>query len=87
MLGSLDELLTGTGFSITPVVGFVAGGAFVAKPDPDEVASVFEVPLDFILDAANIDLDATASGSARAFAPTSSTTAATESGARPRRFS
>ncbi len=53
VLGSLDELLTGTGFSITPVVGYVAGGAFVAKPDPDEVASVFEVPLDFILDAAN----------------------------------
>src|SRR4029079_3933838 len=53
VLGSLDELLTGTVFSITPVVGYVAGGEFFAKPDPDEVASVFEVPLEFILDAAN----------------------------------
>ena len=48
------------------------GRRFIAKPDPDEVASVFEVPLDFVLDAANIDLDPTASGSARAFAPTRS---------------
>ena len=54
VLGPLDELLTGTGFSITPVVGHVAGGSFVARPDPDEVASVFEVPLDFILEPANI---------------------------------
>jgi 8-oxo-dGTP pyrophosphatase MutT (NUDIX family) len=53
VLGSLDDLLTGTGFSITPVVGHVANGAFVAAPDADEVASVFEVPLDFVLDAAN----------------------------------
>jgi 8-oxo-dGTP pyrophosphatase MutT (NUDIX family) len=53
VLGSLDDLLTGTGFSITPVVGYVARGAFVATPDPDEVASVFEVPLAFILDPAN----------------------------------
>jgi 8-oxo-dGTP pyrophosphatase MutT (NUDIX family) len=53
VLGSLDDLLTGTGFSITPIVGYVANGAFVAVPDADEVASVFEVPLDFILDAAN----------------------------------
>jgi len=53
VLGSLDELLTGTGFSITPVVGYVARAAFVATPDPDEVAGVFEVPLEFILDPRN----------------------------------
>ena len=53
VLGSLDELLTGTGFSITPVVGYVARSSFVAAPDPDEVAGVFEVPLDFILDPQN----------------------------------
>jgi hypothetical protein len=39
---------------ITPVVGYVAGGDFVATPDPTEVASVFEVPLDFILEPANV---------------------------------
>jgi 8-oxo-dGTP pyrophosphatase MutT (NUDIX family) len=54
VLGSLDDLLTGTGFLITPVVGYVAGGDFVATPDPTEVASVFEVPLDFILEPANV---------------------------------
>jgi 8-oxo-dGTP pyrophosphatase MutT (NUDIX family) len=50
VLGSLDGFLTGTGFTITPVVGYVADPSFVAVPDPREVASVFEVPLDVILD-------------------------------------
>jgi 8-oxo-dGTP pyrophosphatase MutT (NUDIX family) len=54
VLGSLDELLTGTGFSITPVVGYVATRAFVATPDPTEVASVFEVPLELVLEPANL---------------------------------
>jgi 8-oxo-dGTP pyrophosphatase MutT (NUDIX family) len=42
--GELDTLITGTGFSVTPVVGFIAG-PFVARPDPAEVTAVFEVPL------------------------------------------
>jgi 8-oxo-dGTP pyrophosphatase MutT (NUDIX family) len=50
VLGSLDGFLTGTGFTITPVVGYVADPAFVPAPDPHEVASVFEVPLEIILD-------------------------------------
>jgi 8-oxo-dGTP pyrophosphatase MutT (NUDIX family) len=54
VLGALDDLLTGTGFLITPVVGHVASGEFVAAPDPTEVASVFEVPLDFICEPASI---------------------------------
>ena len=54
VLGFLDELLTGTGFLIKPVVGYVAAGSFVATPDPTEVASVFEVPLDVIVDPANL---------------------------------
>ena len=53
VLGALDELLTGTGFLIKPIVGYVAAGSFVATPDPIEVASVFEVPLEFIADPAN----------------------------------
>ncbi|HEY8521345.1 MAG TPA: CoA pyrophosphatase [Gammaproteobacteria bacterium] len=47
--GCLDPHLTGTGFVVTPVVGFVAG-SFVARPDPAEVAGVFEVPLDYVLE-------------------------------------
>lgn len=42
--GELDTLLTGTGFNVTPVVGFLTG-PFVARPDPAEVTDVFEVPL------------------------------------------
>lgn len=52
IIGRLDTWLTGTGFEITPVVGFVQPPpAFV--PDPVEVAEVFEVPLDFVLDPRN----------------------------------
>lgn len=46
--GCLDPHLTGTGFLVTPVVGFVAR-SFVARPDPAEVAGVFEVPLHHVL--------------------------------------
>ncbi len=48
--GSLGAFLTGTGFRVTPVVGFVAR-RFRASPDPGEVAAVFEVPLELILAA------------------------------------
>jgi 8-oxo-dGTP pyrophosphatase MutT (NUDIX family) len=50
--GYLDRYLTGTGFDIQPVVGVLAEG-FTLQPDPREVASVFEVPLAFLLDPAN----------------------------------
>jgi 8-oxo-dGTP pyrophosphatase MutT (NUDIX family) len=49
VLGTLDVFVTGTGFSITPVVGFVHGHAFEAVPDPQEVATVFELPLDRVV--------------------------------------
>lgn len=52
IVGSLDNYVTGTGFLITPVVGFVAP-PFELKPDPREVADIFEVPLAFFLDPAN----------------------------------
>ena len=41
-----------TGFALTPVVGFLPA-SIVLIPDPIEVAEVFEVPLDFILDPVN----------------------------------
>ena len=50
VVGSLDEFITGTGFAVMPVVGVVTDHEFVAKPDPREVAGVFEVPLGVILD-------------------------------------
>jgi len=44
--------MTGSGFSITPVVGVVAP-PFTLTPQVREVAETFEVPLDFLLDPAN----------------------------------
>ncbi len=43
---------TGTGFHVTPVVGFVAAG-FKPAPNPEEVADVFETPFGFLMDPAN----------------------------------
>ena len=51
--GCLDLHATGTGFSVTPVVGFISRG-FEPKADPAEVKEVFEVPLDFFLDNSNV---------------------------------
>lgn len=48
VVGTLPEHVTGTGFAVTPVVGFVAAG-FRPQPDPAEVETVFDVPLDVIL--------------------------------------
>lgn len=52
IVGTLAPYRTGTGYRITPVVGFVAP-PFDLAPDPAEVAEVFEVPLAFVLDTAN----------------------------------
>ena len=52
-LGYLDPLLTVTGFRVVPLVGFVASD-YEARPDPNEVAEVFEVPLGLLLDPANL---------------------------------
>jgi 8-oxo-dGTP pyrophosphatase MutT (NUDIX family) len=52
VIGALDTYETGTGFSITPIVGVVRPG-FTLTLQADEVAQVFEVPLDFFLDPSN----------------------------------
>ncbi|MCR9270772.1 MAG: CoA pyrophosphatase [Henriciella sp.] len=44
--------VTGTAFRITPVLG-VLPADFEARPDPTEVADVFEAPLDFLFNTAN----------------------------------
>jgi len=43
---------TGTGYHITPVVGFVAPG-FTLTVNPQEVAEVFETPFEFLMDPIN----------------------------------
>ncbi len=52
VIGAVDPYRTVTGFEVTPVVGLVAPDlSLVAQQD--EVADVFEVPIDFVLDPAN----------------------------------
>lgn len=43
---------TGTGYHVTPVVGFVSPG-FQLTPNPDEVALIFETPFGFLMDPSN----------------------------------
>lgn len=50
--GTHPNFLTGTGFSMEPVIGLIKPG-FELKPDITEVAEVFEVPLSFLMDPAN----------------------------------
>jgi len=52
-LGYLDPFITISGFRVTPVVA-VVDPDFIARPEPGEVAEVFEVPLDFLMDPANL---------------------------------
>jgi 8-oxo-dGTP pyrophosphatase MutT (NUDIX family) len=52
LLGRLDTYVTRTGFSVEPVVGLLTP-PLTLKPDPHEVAEVFEAPLDFLIDPAN----------------------------------
>jgi len=52
VLARLPEYFTRTGFRVTPVVGLIQPPLELV-PDAREVDEVFEVPLDFILDAAN----------------------------------
>lgn len=52
-LGFLDVFETISGYCVTPVVARIASHARLV-PSPDEVAEVFEVPLDFFLEPANL---------------------------------
>lgn len=52
VVGRLDTYITRTGFLVVPVVGIVEP-PFTLTPDAHEVAEIFEVPLDFLLDRRN----------------------------------
>lgn len=51
--GYLDPLSTITGYRVLPVVARIDAD-FVATPDPNEVAAVFEVPLDYLMTPDNL---------------------------------
>lgn len=52
LAGLSSTYQTGTGFDITPVVGFVRPGLSLT-PNPDEVADIFETPFAFLMDPDN----------------------------------
>ena len=52
VIGEADSYRTVTGFQVTPVIGIIPPDQ-VFTPSEAEVASVFEVPLAFLLDEAN----------------------------------
>lgn len=52
VLGRLPVYVTGTAYSVTPVVGLVSPDVQY-RPNPYEVADVFEVPLAFLLNPAH----------------------------------
>lgn len=53
IFGQMPQYHTGTGFSVSPMIGFVQC-PYELVPDPGEVADIFDVPLDFILDPRNM---------------------------------
>lgn len=56
IFGQMPQYNTGTGFSVSPLIGFVQTPCDLL-PDPGEVAKIFDVPLDFILDPQNMRLE------------------------------
>ena len=56
ILGRLNSRETGSGFRVVPVVGLIKP-PFTLVPDPREVAGIFEVPLDFVMEPANHRLE------------------------------
>ena len=52
VIGMLPQYRTATGYDVTPVIALIQP-PFSLKPDPFEVASIFEVPLSFLMDAKN----------------------------------
>lgn len=49
IVGRLPQYMTGTGYTITPVLAVIRTPVAL-QANPDEVADIFEVPLDFVLD-------------------------------------
>lgn len=59
LIGRIDDYYTVTGYQVTPVIGLVTP-PFDLVPDDHEVAEVFEVPLEFILNPGNQKLQTVA---------------------------
>ncbi len=56
VVGQLATHLTVTGFSVTPILGFVRHD-FIARPEVGEVEEVFPVPLEHLLNLENYSIE------------------------------
>ena len=56
IIGTIPQYTTGTGYLITPVVGWMEPPVEY-RPDPTEVEECFEVPLSFLIDINNHHLE------------------------------
>jgi len=56
IIGRIPQYTTGTGYLITPIVGWMEPPVSY-RPDPTEVEECFEVPLDFLIDIDNHHLE------------------------------
>ena len=56
VIEQLPTYTTRTDFQISPFVGFIAPQSLQLKPDPNEVADIFEVPLAYFLALQNFKL-------------------------------
>lgn len=54
LAGLSSPYRTGTGYLVTPVVGFIKPG-FTLAANPDEVAHIFETPFGFLMDPTNYE--------------------------------
>jgi len=52
VIGEADRYLTVTGFDVTPILAVVPSG-LAFRPQPEEVAAVFEVPLRYLFEPEN----------------------------------
>ncbi len=53
VLGAMPTYATGTGFVVTPVVALIAPAGLQLHADAFEVAEIFEVPLEFLMNPAH----------------------------------
>ena len=53
VLGPLDDIVTRSGFHVSPFVGVLQRAPYPYRPSPKEVAEVLEVPLSHLLDVGN----------------------------------
>lgn len=70
LLGRLDDMVTISNFLVTPFVGAIASDErYDYKLNADEVASIIEVPLSFLLDEQNMELEVREHGGREVLVP------------------